>query len=130
MNNLKIIITVLFSIFLFTLIQTCGAKPFNVLFILVDDMGARDLSNEGSAFYESPNIDRIANEGMKAYEGDIHLSGMQSLPGKYPYREHINQSWHNHLHWNRAGKHGGSQSTRTVIYLLNTNEIFGPPRSH
>ena len=39
------------------------AKRPNVLFILVDDMGARDLSNEGSTFYESPNIDRIANEG-------------------------------------------------------------------
>ena len=50
MNNLNKNISVLFSIFLSTLIQTCGAKPFNVLFILVDDMGARDLSNEGSTF--------------------------------------------------------------------------------
>jgi arylsulfatase A-like enzyme len=40
-----------------------GDRP-NVLFILVDDLGARDLSNESSNFYESPNIDRIANEGM------------------------------------------------------------------
>ena len=41
------------------------AKKPNVLFILIDDMGAHDLSNEGSEFYESPNVDRIANEGMK-----------------------------------------------------------------
>ena len=28
------------------------------MFILVDDMGAKDLSNEGSDFYESPNIEQ------------------------------------------------------------------------
>ena len=40
------------------------AKQPNVLFILVDDLGAMDLTNEGSTFYETPNIDRIANQGM------------------------------------------------------------------
>lgn len=38
-------------------------KP-NVLFILVDDLGYKDLSCTGSIFYETPNIDGIANEGM------------------------------------------------------------------
>ena len=41
------------------------SKKPNVLFILVDDLGAKDLSNEGSSFYETPNIDQIAREGMK-----------------------------------------------------------------
>ena len=45
------------------------AKQPNVLFILVDDLGAMDLTNEGSTFYETPNIDRIANEGMKFTRG-------------------------------------------------------------
>ena len=40
------------------------AKQPNVLFILVDDLGAMDLTNEGSTFYETPNIDRIAKEGL------------------------------------------------------------------
>ena len=44
------------------------AKP-NVLFILADDLGWRDLSNEGSTFYESPHIDRIAKQGMKFTRG-------------------------------------------------------------
>ena len=30
------------------------AKQPNVVFILVDDLGARDLTNEGSTFYETP----------------------------------------------------------------------------
>ena len=46
-----------------------SAKKPNVLFILVDDMGWKDLSNEGSDFYESPNVDRIAKEGMKFTRG-------------------------------------------------------------
>ena len=60
-------IFLLFSYLLF--FDGLTAKRPNVLFILVDDMGARDLSNEGSTFYESPNIDRIANEGMKFTRG-------------------------------------------------------------
>jgi len=41
----------------------------NVLFILADDLGWRDLSIEGSTFYESPNIDRIARSGMRFTQG-------------------------------------------------------------
>ncbi|MBN2449891.1 MAG: sulfatase [Lentisphaeria bacterium] len=41
----------------------------NILFILADDLGWNDLSVEGSAYYESPNIDRIANEGMRFTQG-------------------------------------------------------------
>lgn len=37
----------------------------NFLFILIDDLGCRDLSVEGSTYYESPNIDRIAEGGMR-----------------------------------------------------------------
>ncbi len=39
-------------------------KKLNVLFILADDLGARDLSFTGSEYYESPNIDRLANQGV------------------------------------------------------------------
>ena len=45
------------------------AKKPNVVFILADDLGWRDLSNEGSTYYESPHIDRIAKEGMKFTRG-------------------------------------------------------------
>ena len=65
------------------------AKKPNVLFILIDDMGAHDLSNEGSEFYESPNVDRIANEGMKFTRGYATCqvcspSRASILTGKYP----------------------------------------------
>jgi arylsulfatase A-like enzyme len=39
-------------------------KP-NILFILVDDFGWRDLTCYGSALYETPNMDRLAASGAR-----------------------------------------------------------------
>jgi arylsulfatase A-like enzyme len=41
----------------------------NVVLILVDDMGLHDLSVEGSTFYQSPNIDKLARGGMRFTQG-------------------------------------------------------------
>jgi arylsulfatase A-like enzyme len=38
-------------------------KP-NIVFFLVDDLGQRDLGCYGSSFYETPNLDRLAKEGL------------------------------------------------------------------
>lgn len=66
----------------------------NVVFFLADDLGCRDLSNEGSTFYESPHIDRIANEGMKFTRGYATCqvcspSRASIMTGKYPARLNI-----------------------------------------
>jgi len=44
------------------------AAPPNVIMLLVDDMGYADLSCMGSKDINTPNIDRIANEGVKMME--------------------------------------------------------------
>ena len=41
----------------------------NFLFIVVDDLGHKDLSVTGSDFYETPNIDKIANKGTIFTQG-------------------------------------------------------------
>lgn len=66
----------------------------NILFILADDLGWRDLSNEGSAYYESPHIDRIAREGMKFTRGYATCqvcspSRASILTGKYTTKHGI-----------------------------------------
>lgn len=38
-------------------------KP-NILLILVDDLGWKDVGYQGTDFYETPNIDALAREGM------------------------------------------------------------------
>ena len=66
MKNLYLIVLLLFFF-------SCGKKEENqdkistkpnFIFILADDLGYHDLSAMGSKYYETPNIDRIANEGM------------------------------------------------------------------
>jgi arylsulfatase A-like enzyme len=39
--------------------------PANVVFILADDLGWTDLACQGSRYYETPNIDRMAKDGMR-----------------------------------------------------------------
>lgn len=40
------------------------AKP-NIIFILADDLGWKDVGYAGSSYYRTPNIDRLAREGMR-----------------------------------------------------------------
>lgn len=63
----------------------------NVLFILIDDMGWRDLSCCGSTFYETPHLDRLACQGVRftdAYAACPVCSPTRAsiLTGKYPAR--------------------------------------------
>ncbi len=41
-----------------------GQTPQNIVLILADDLGYGDLSSYGARHYETPNIDRLAREGM------------------------------------------------------------------
>jgi arylsulfatase A-like enzyme len=54
---------------LLILAVSCAEKPEsprpNILFILVDDMGYGDLSCYGQELFETPNIDKLALEGMR-----------------------------------------------------------------
>ena len=80
-------------------------KRPNIVFILIDDMGWKDLNCYGSSFYETPNIDRLAHEGMRftdAYAACPVCSPTRAsiLTGKYPATVGITD-WidaHGHLH--------------------------------
>ncbi len=63
----------------------------NIILILVDDMGWADLSCNGSSFYETPNIDRLAEQGIfftHAYAAAPVSSPARGaiMSGKYPSR--------------------------------------------
>ncbi len=45
------------------------ARKPNVVFILADDLGWTDLAVQGSKYYESPNIDRLAAQGLRCTSG-------------------------------------------------------------
>ncbi len=80
-----------FSLVGFRCPESCVAAKLNVVLILADDLGWRDLSVEGSTFYESPNVDRIANTGMRFTNGYATCqvcspSRASIMTGKYPAR--------------------------------------------
>ena len=61
----------------------------NIIFTLIDDMGWKDLGCYGSEFYETPNIDRLAEEGVRftdAYAACPVCSPTRAsiMSGKYP----------------------------------------------
>lgn len=63
----------------------------NVLVIFADDLGAHDLGVTGSRFHETPNLDRLAREGMRftqAYSACTVCSPSRAalMTGKYPAR--------------------------------------------
>jgi arylsulfatase A-like enzyme len=63
----------------------------NFVFFLADDMGWRDAGCYGSTFYETPNIDRLAKQGMRfadAYAACPVCSPTRAsiMTGKYPAR--------------------------------------------
>ena len=75
-----------------------GSDRPNILLILVDDMGWMDLRCQGNARLETPNIDRLASQGMRftnAYAAAPVCSPVRAatLTGKSPARLRIT----NHL---------------------------------
>jgi len=72
---------------------TPAPKP-NILLILADDLGWADVGCYGSKYYETPNIDRLAAQGMRftdAYAacGVCSPTRASLLTGKYPARLHL-----------------------------------------
>ena len=50
-------------------LSVASEKRPNVIFILADDLGWTDLHCQGSRYYETPNIDRLAAQGMRFTDG-------------------------------------------------------------
>lgn len=73
-----------------------GEKP-NILFIMADDLGWADLSSYGAPHIKTPNLDRLAREGVRftqAYSGSSTCSPtrVSLYTGRYPGRVHVGLS--------------------------------------
>jgi arylsulfatase A-like enzyme len=71
-----------------------GKPKLNFVFILIDDMGWKDLGCYGSTGHRTPHIDRLAASGMRftnAYAACPVCSPTRAsiLTGKYPARLHL-----------------------------------------
>jgi arylsulfatase A-like enzyme len=69
-------------------------KRLNFVFVLMDDLGQLDIGCFGSRFYETPNIDRLAAQGMRFPSGYAACpvcspTRASIMAGKYPARLNI-----------------------------------------
>ena len=93
--NIKLLIVYLLLIPVLISCSETDKKPKpNILFILVDDLGYHDLSCTGSEYYDTPNVDRIAREGMVFTNGYATCqvcspSRASIMSGKFPARHGI-----------------------------------------
>ncbi|QHI68483.1 sulfatase-like hydrolase/transferase [Tichowtungia aerotolerans] len=76
--------------------ESTAAAP-NIIMILIDDMGWADSSTYGSEFYQTPNLTRLAKEGMlftDAYAAAPLCSPTRAsiMSGQYPARLRMTQA--------------------------------------
>ena len=88
MNRSLALWLVVFSVFL-SLIQAASARMPNIILILADDLGYGDLGCYGQEKIRTPNVDRIAEEGMKFtshYSGNAVCAPSRCvlMTGKHP----------------------------------------------
>ncbi len=75
-------------------VHTLAAEQPNVVLIVIDDLGQRDLGCYGSTFYQTPNIDKMAKDGLRFtdfYAACPVCSPTRAsiMTGKYPQRVNI-----------------------------------------
>lgn len=118
----QLVAIVLLSAALPSLATAEQAKPLNVVLILVDDLGWMDLSCQGSDYYKTPNIDKLATQGMRftnAYAACSVCSPTRAavMTGRWPARIGVTD-------WIRARFQRRNWTKKT-----NPTEYMGGPRN-
>lgn len=116
-QNRKILILV-FVLFLTLRLKATTEKP-NIIFILIDDLGWKDVSYMGSDFYETPNIDKLAAQGVvftNAYAPAANSAPSRAcmLSGQYTPRHGI---------YTVGSSERGASHTRKLIPTPNNNHL-------
>ena len=62
-SNMRILLT--FLVASLPSLLLAGEQRPNIVFILIDDLGWMDLAVQGNSLVETPNIDRLATQGMR-----------------------------------------------------------------
>lgn len=65
MKPLLLLVGLLVPLIATTSAEAANPKQPNIIFIMADDLGYTDVACFGSKYYETPNIDRLATQGMR-----------------------------------------------------------------
>ncbi|MGQ0541794.1 MAG: sulfatase-like hydrolase/transferase [Blastocatellia bacterium] len=113
-----------------TFSQSKSNSPPNLLFILADDLGWGDLSCYGRPDYETPNLDRLASEGVRftnAYSAAPVCTPTRCafITGRYPARTAVGLeepiTWRKNLAGDRLNTVGLPPEHPTIASLLKRN---------
>lgn len=90
-HSMKHTLTLIAALLLAALTSLHAAARPNIIVILSDDLGWADLSCYGSTFHESPNLDKLATQGMRftqAYSSSPYCSPSRAaiMTGRHPAR--------------------------------------------
>lgn len=116
----------LLLLFLFPLIASGNEKP-NIVYINADDLGWADLGVQGSTYYESPNLDKLAKSGARFTHGyaaaaNCAPSRACAMSGQWPQRHGI---------YTVSNSDRGKSKDRKLIPTPNTtilaDEVFTIP---
>ena len=94
-------------------------QPPNIVFINIDDMGWNDVSFMGSEYYETPNIDFLAENGM------VFTQGYAAAANCAPSRASINTGkWTTrHQIYTVSNSDRGESKHRKLIPIKNTTTL-------
>lgn len=96
-----------------------GQTRPNIVFILADDLGWTDLGVMGSDYYQTPNIDRLASEGLlfdNAYTAAANSAPSRAciMTGMYTPRHGV---------FTVSPPDRGDRTKRKLIPILNTDDV-------
>ena len=108
-------------------------KKLNFILINIDDLGWRDLACYGSQYYETPNIDRLATQGVKftsAYASCAVCSPTRAsiMTGRYPARIGMTD-WIHHL--DKQGRQAFDENQNPTVYVGGRKrQLLCPPNPY
>jgi arylsulfatase A len=126
----KLHLTLLCLLLTFAVNSVRADEPkLNFVLIFVDDMGWMDLSCQGSDYYKTPNVDRLATEGMRftnAYAACAVCSPTRAAvqTGRYPGRVGVTD-WIRSLF--QRGDIGTPEQNPTEYVGGKNNKLLCPP---
>lgn len=96
-----------------------GQNPPNIVFIFIDDMGWRDVGFMGSQYYETPNIDKLAGQGM------IFTNAYSNAPNCAPARACLMSGQYGPRHgvYTVSNSDRGPSRLRKLIPIENTTDL-------
>lgn len=125
-QKLSYFLSVLLFLIILAFLTGCSspgskAKQPNIVFIMIDDLGYGDLGCFGSQYNQTPNIDRMAANGLRFL--DFHSNGPMCSPTRAAfmtgmYQHRLGTNFESALSWKTGHDQGMPLKAVTIAEVL------------